>query len=354
MASIRHPYFYGILMILLTGCQGPPVGRSIGTNSSQAQALQQRDLGVIFDAKRLSASDLPGPGDQWDMQQMQVPEAWKLQQGSDRTIVAMVDTGCDLSHPELADHLVPGTNITDPGQPPQDDLGHGTATAGIVGASQVDGQGLWGVAPRARLMPVKVNVPGTGEVRAADAAAGIVWATDHGANIISMSLGFDAGEEGLTAQGLKTLAAAIHQALSHNVLVVCAAGNIDQTPITTYPACWAGSPGFEGLISVGALDNQEQRASYSNFGPWLTVTAPADDIPALAIGGFGSFGGTSAAAPHVSGLAALLVNPAKPVSVATLRNWITSSAQDLGPVGPDPQYGAGCVDALKAVQASMQ
>lgn len=313
----------------------------------------ERDAGgQIFDAQRFRSSELPSQDEQWDMQRMETAEAWALRQGSDRAVVAMVDTGCDLTHPQLVHKLVEGANLTSPGQPPQDDVGHGTATAGIVGAELLDGRGLSGVAPRALLMPVKVNMPGTGGVRASDAAAGIVWAVDHGASIINLSLGFEAGEAGLTAKGLKTLSQAVQHALSSGVLVVCAAGNSQNAPMTSYPAAWAGTPGYEGLISVGALDAQDRLASYSNYGPWLTVVAPADDIPALAIGGYGRFGGTSAAAPHVSGLAALLLTPSRPPSVKTLRDWITSTSRDLGAAGTDPQFGAGCVNALKAVQTS--
>lgn len=316
------------------------------------QRVERDGNGQIFDAKRLSAAQPPGLEQQWDLQRMETEEAWALRQGSDRAIVAMVDTGCDLEHPQLVNKLVEGVNLTSPGQPPQDDLGHGTATAGIVGAERLDGQGLSGVAPKALLMPVKVNQAGTGAVRVSDAAAGIVWAVDHGANVINLSLGFEAGEPGLTSGGLETLSRSIQHALSSGVMVVCASGNIGNEPVKSYPAAWSGTPGFEGLVSVGALDREDRRASYSNYGPWLTVVAPADDVPSLAIGGYGRFGGTSAAAPHVSGLAALLMTPSRPPSVKTLRGWIVSTARDLGATGRDPQFGAGCVNALKAVQTS--
>lgn len=316
--------------------------------------LEQDVVGKVFDTERLKAAapNDPGFGDQWDMQRMETPDAWSIRAGSSQVVVGMIDTGIDLGHPDLAGKIVSGTNITQPGSAPQDDLGHGTATAGIVGATANNGIGLAGVAPNARLMAVKVNVPGTGQVRAADAAAGVVWAADHGANILNMSIGFAQGEDGLSADSLKTLKRAVSYALGKGVLVVCAAGNIDQTPEVTYPAVWAGSPGFEGVIAVGATDRNDSRAGYSNYGPWLTVVAPADDIPALAIGGYGGFGGTSAAAPHVSGLAALLMTPGRPPAVSALRDWIVAGARDLGPSGRDDQYGAGCVDALRSIQAS--
>jgi len=315
----------------------------------------ERDVaGAVTDAGRMKTEGPADPlyADQWDMQRMHTPEAWEVRDGSDNTIVAMLDTGIDLGHPELASKLVEGLNVQAPQEPPQDDLGHGTATAGIVGAIANNGTGLVGVAPRALLMPVKVNVPHTGSVRAADAAAGLVWAVDHGANVVNMSLGFTEGEDGLTTDGLKTLRLAVAYALDKGVMVVCAAGNISSRPVTSYPACWAGSEGFEGLLAVGTTDREDHRAAYSNYGPWLSVVAPADDIPALSIGGYGRFGGTSAAAPHVSGLAALLITPSRPPSLKTLRNWILGTARDVGPAGRDAQYGAGVVDALAAVQAS--
>lgn len=315
----------------------------------------ERDVaGSITDAGRLGAMAPSDPmfSEQWDMHRMQTTEAWEVRDGSSAAVVAVLDTGIDLEHPDLASKLVDGTNVLEPARPPMDDLGHGTATAGIVGAIANNGQGLIGVAPYTGLMPVKVNVPGTGHVRAADAAAGIVWAVDHGANVLNMSLGFTEGEDGLTADGLKTLQHAVAYALDKGVMVVCAAGNISNRPVKSFPAAWAGSEGFEGLLAVGATDRTDQRAGYSNYGPWLTVVAPADDVPALAIGGYGRFGGTSAAAPHVSGLAALLITPSRPPSLKTLRDWIVRSARDVGPAGRDAQYGAGVVDALGAVQAS--
>ncbi|HEY9857005.1 MAG TPA: S8 family serine peptidase [Stenomitos sp.] len=315
----------------------------------------ERDVaGTFSDTGRLKTEGPSDPlyADQWDMQRMHAPEAWEVRDGSDHTIVALLDTGIDRDHPELASKLVEGLNVPSPQDPPEDDLGHGTATAGIVGAVANNGTGLVGVAPRALLMPVKVNVPHTGSVRAADAASGLVWAVDHGANVVNMSLGFTEGEDGLTSDGLKTLRSAVAYALDKGVMVVCAAGNIASRPVTSYPAAWAGSEGFEGLLAVGATDRADRRAAYSNYGPWLSVVAPADDIPALSIGGYGRFGGTSAAAPHVSGLAALLVTPSRPPSLKTLCSWIVGTARDVGPAGRDAQYGAGVVDALAAVQAS--
>jgi subtilisin family serine protease len=333
-----------------------------GASSADLEALSrepgvqfvERDAaGHLIDAARPPVkSGVPDYGDQWDMQHMRVGEALRLRQGSDHTVVGMIDTGMDLGHPELQPKIVGGTSITSPNDAPQDDLGHGTATAGIVGAQPVNGQGLTGVAPKARLLAVKVNEPGTGHVTASATAAGIVWAVDHGANVLNMSIGFTAGEDGLTGDALKTLNQAVSYALGKGVLVVCAAGNTSGQPETDYPAVWSGTPGFEGLIAVGALDSNDQRTGYSNTGPWLTVTAPAEGCPALAIGGFGSFGGTSAAAPHVAGLAALLITPSRPPSVKNLRTWITKTARDLGAKGFDQEYGYGCVDALAAIQAS--
>ncbi len=315
----------------------------------------ERDVaGSIHDTARsiTEAPSDPMLAEQWDMARMRTVEAWDVRDGASSTVVAILDTGVDLGHPDLAPKLVGGVDILSPGEPPMDDMGHGTATAGIVGAVADNGEGLIGVAPFAGLMPVKVNVPNSGHVRASDAAAGIVWAVDHEANVINMSLGFTEGEDGLTPGGLKTLQRAVSYALEKGVMVVCAAGNISGRPVANYPAAWAAETGFEGLLAVGTTDRGDRRAAYSNYGPWLTVVAPADDVPALSVGGYGRFGGTSAAAPHVSGLAALLITPSRPPSLKTLRDWIVRSARDAGPTGRDPQYGAGVVDALAAVQMS--
>jgi subtilisin family serine protease len=355
---------YGLVLVRHLSALGLATYRVAGARAADLQALS-RQAGIRYVerdvAGRISGAgpepsrgipNDPGFEDQWDMQRMNVHDAWEIRDGAPDAVIAVLDTGCDLNHPELAPKLVSGFNVLAPTRAPQDDLGHGTAVAGIAAAETSNGEGLAGVAPNARLMPVKVNVANSGAVRAADAAAGIVWAVDHGASVLNMSLGFSEGEDGLTASGLQALKDAVGYALAHNVVVVTAAGNIGTRPVKTYPACWSTEPGFEGLLAVGALDRDDRRASYSNYGAFVTVTAPADDVPALSIGGYGRFGGTSAAAPHVSGLAALLIHPSRPPSAKTLRRWITASARDLGSPGADAEYGAGCADALAAIQTS--
>ncbi|HEY9898115.1 MAG TPA: S8 family serine peptidase [Pantanalinema sp.] len=355
---------HGLVLVRHLGALGLATYRVDGADADDLQALSnqpgvryvERDVaGRVSDPAPDSSRAIPNdPGfdDQWDLQRMNVADAWEIREGASDAVIAVLDTGCDLAHPELSPKLVSGHNVSDPSRAPQDDLGHGTAVAGIALAATHNGEGLAGVAPNARLMPVKVNVANSGAVRAADAAAGIVWAVDHGASVLNMSLGFTEGEDGLTSSGLQALKDAVGYALERSVAVVTAAGNIGDRPVKTYPACWSVEPGFEGLIAVGALDRDDRRAGYSNYGTFVTVTAPADDVPALTIGGYGRFGGTSAAAPHVSGLLALLIHPSRPPSAKTLRKWIASSARDLGVTGVDPQYGAGCVDALAAIQTS--
>lgn len=350
---VRHLPALGLATYRLTSAKAADL--QVLSRATGVRYVERDVAGRLSDAPasapRVVPND-PGFDAQWDLQRMNVGDAWEIRDGASDAVIGVLDTGCDLDHPDLAPKLVTGYNVTAPDRAPEDDLGHGTAVAGIAGAATHNGEGLAGVAPNARLMPVKVNVANSGAVRAADAAAGIVWAVDHSASVLNLSLGFTEGEDGLTANALQALKEAVGYALEHNVAVVAAAGNIGDRPVQSYPASWSNEPGFEGLIAAGALDRNDRRASYSNYGAFVTVTAPADDVPALAIGGYGRFGGTSAAAPHVSGLAALLIHPSRPPSAKTLRRWIVASARDLGPAGVDAQYGAGCVDALSAIQTS--
>lgn len=207
-------------------------------------------------------------------------------------VVAVVDTGVDLDHPDLAGKLLPGQSFVTGWETPDDDNGHGTHCAGTIAAIQDNGVGIAGMSAGAKVLPVKVlGSDGSGSV--ADVAAGITWAANSGANIISLSLGGTSKSAALDE--------AIAFATGKGVLVIGAAGNAGSSR-QSYPAA---SP---GVLSVGATDIRDARASFSNYGPsWVEVAAPGVEILSTTPGGtYESFSGTSMSAPFVAGLAALM------------------------------------------------
>ena len=250
--------------------------------------------------------------------------------------VAVLDTGVD-AHPELAAALLPGQNFTtSPGGATDatDRHGHGTHVAGTVGAD-ADTE-VEGVAHGVRILPVKV-LGDDGSGYSDWTSAGIIWAADNGADVINMSLG---GAGASTMQ-----AAAIDYARSLGVTVIAAAGNANSsTPF--YPAA------FPGVIAVSAVDQARAKASFSNFGSYVDVAAPGVDIISTYLSGqWAGASGTSMAAPHVAGVAALVRAAAPGLSPDEVEQALTSSGTDLGSPGRDDVFGHGLVDAVGAVRA---
>jgi subtilisin family serine protease len=269
-------------------------------------------------------------------------------------VVAIVDSGVHAGHPDLAGRLVAGRDVVDRDDVPQDGHGHGTHVAGIVGAATGNGVGVGSVAPGASLMPVRV-LDDAGEGTTATVALGIDWAREHGAHVINLSLGSEVPLIG-AAPG-DEVDAAIRRALAAGIVVVAAAGN-NGVPICEQPAA------AEGLLCVGAVDRRRQRSYFSSFGRGLGIVAPGgsglpmkgEDIlstvpPGLYDGReYEEMAGTSQAAPHVAGVAALLVARGLRGPAAVRR--ILDTATDLGAPGADAEYGHGLVNAGAAVRGA--
>jgi thermitase len=274
------------------------------------------------------------------------PQAWSRTRGSAAVRIAVVDTGIDAAHPDLAGKVVAAANFT-ASDTTQDLSGHGTHVAGIAAASFDNGIGIAGMAPNARLMDVKVlavDQDGKTAGDCADVADGIVWATDHGANVVNLSLG--------SSGRCLALELAVRYAVSHGALVVAAAGNEGSTS-RFYPAA------FSDVLSVAATTNRDQLAGFSNRGAsWVDVAAPGDGIvstvPTFDNGtgavGYGYLSGTSMAAPVVSGIAALIWGQ-MPAQTARqdVESRIIATAQPSTGTGIDFRYGR--VDACAAVTA---
>ncbi len=277
-------------------------------------------------------------------------EAWDVSttRGTGIT-VAVVDSGIDLQHPELSAKLVPGWDFFNDDNNPDDNIGHGTHVAGIIAARANNSAGIAGVAFNAKVMPVKVCDiivdPISGSYLGCPyyyIAAGIIHAVDKGARVINLSLG--------GAKDSPTVKGAVDYALARNVVVVASAGNDgDTTNHVSYPAA------YPGVISVAAHDNEGIHAPFSTSNPFVDISAPGvnilstvpaelDSDPGTPVG-YALDDGTSMAAPHVSGVAALLLSAKVATTPATVLDALICGAEDAGAPGFDPEYGHGRLKA---------
>jgi subtilisin len=264
-------------------------------------------------------------------------------QGGAGINVAVIDTGIDCGHPDLAPNCVYGVNYVSKGKDPFDDHGHGTHVAGII-AARDNGVGVIGVAPEATLYAVKV-LDATGSGLWSAVANGIVWATRNNIDVINMSLGGTSFSQ--------AVADAVSAASNAGVLVVSAAGNSGCCDTVLYPAKLPES------MAIAAVDANDQRASFSSTGQEVDVAAPGvailSTVPTGSCklcdpSGYRTLSGTSMATPHVSGTGALLMS--RGFTNLDARAHIDGTAKDLGYPGFDLFYGWGRVDALAAVTKS--
>ena len=293
---------------------------------------------------------------QWNLDPINAYEAWDISRGTHDVVVAVLDTGIDWTHPDLAANMwndssgYHGYNFISNNHVPMDDninsynaVGewdsntytyHGTHVAGVVGAVINNNIGVAGIA-QVRLMAVKV-MNDSGEGTDATVASGIRWAVDNGANIVTMSLGVDGPSTTLQNQ--------IAYASQNGVVTVAASGN-GGASMVSYPAA------YPSVIAVGSIDSALRRATFSNFGTGLDIMAPGVQIYSTqGGGGYQYLSGTSTAAPHIAGVVALMlsVNPAlTPTEVGSV---INATATDISRVGYDTATGWGIVDAFRAVE----
>lgn len=278
---------------------------------------------------------------QWGLPKILAPAAWDEATGGADVTIAIIDTGVDLNHPDLDGKIVPGWDYVNNDSLAQDDHGHGTHVAGTAAAETNNQQGVAGVSWGARIMPIKVlNSEGNGYY--SNVALGVLYACDHGAKVINLSLG--------GSEPSAVLADALEQAYGQGCLIVAAAGN-DGGSGVDYPAR------YPAAIAVAATDRYDQRASFSDYGPEIELAAPGVDIYSTlwtpSSHTYGWKQGTSMSTPHVAGLAAVVWSVCPGMTNSDLRNVIENTAKDLGPAGWDQYYGYGRIDAEKAVEATV-
>jgi major intracellular serine protease len=225
----------------------------------------------------------------WEIETFKIKNHWKFSKG-DGIVVAVIDTGCDLDHDDLKHNLVQGVNFVEPSRDPIDKCGHGTHVAGTIAASD-NGLGMVGVAPKAKIMPIKaLNDSGMGSNE--DIIKGIYWAIDNKADFITMSLGSPVPSPRLEK--------AIDFAKSKNIVVFCAAGNSGESSEILYPAK------YDYPISIGAIDSNFERTSFTCSGDELDFLAPGHDILSCYPGNtYAKMSGTSMSNPFAVGCAAL-------------------------------------------------
>jgi len=292
----------------------------------------------------------PLAAEQYAIEQHAMLAAWGQSQG-EGAVIAIVDTGIDLDHPDLAAHIVPGHDWVDDDDVPNDENGHGTHVAGSAAAIGNNNVGVIGMAPGASIMPLKVlGAEGGGSTD--DVAAAVVWAADNGADVINLSLGGSSDLLGRIFAQASPVNDAIIYANDHGVVVVAAAGN-DDTFLTAY------NPETPVLV-VNATNELGETARFSNFGDPRAVSAAGARIISTAptyptaiwpdgSDGYETLDGTSMASPHVAGIAALMVASGERSADRIMSTIVNTASNPSG----DPLLGAGIVQAGDAVERGL-
>jgi subtilisin family serine protease len=269
---------------------------------------------------------------------LDLPAAWEITTGSPAAVVAVVDSGVSASHPDLAGALLPGYDFLNNDTEPEDDVGHGTAVAGIIAARGDDRVGIAGVAMSAMILPVKVGSASGAPVSAI--AAGVVWAVDQGVEVINLSL--------VTDQPSNALREAVQYAYERDIPVITAAGNDPKG--VSYPGA------YDHTISVGASTLWGTLTAFTSRENRVDLVAPGASVMATWWSPSGGDGwttvtGTSFAAPMVSGAIALLRSVNGDLTVEETRQLLRSTALAIDEGQPVPGAGAGLLDAGAALQA---
>jgi hypothetical protein len=336
---------------------------SIGTSSTGLVNLFYVDTrGRLLHRSQLSSSAIPDSSRAWNLQSIKAPDVWERGVTGAGMIVAILDTGIDANHPDLARNIwtntreVPGNGIDDDrngfvddrngwdflnqDNSPLDANGHGTHVAGIIGALR-NGVGVTGVAPSVKIMPIQV-LDSSGKGSTFDIDRGIRYAVDNGAKIINISIGSNFNNQALIDS--------IAYARSKGVLIIAGAGN-DAANAPTYPAAYSRQ--FDNVLSVGSHDTAGvQSASTNNVGSSraVQVDAPGERIySTYRLGEYRTMSGTSMATPHVAGLAALILSANPGLTPSQVRRIIVDSADR--PIASSDARGG--IDAIAAIDLAL-
>jgi subtilisin family serine protease len=300
----------------------------------------------------------------WNLKKINSASAWDITTGRSDTLVAVIDSGVDYTHPELGGcsisqvngnsctRVAPGYDYFNFDNDPSDDNGHGTHVAGIISSSTNNGSGISGINWNARIIPIKV-LNQWGQGYDSDISSGIVFAADRGAKVINLSLG-GFGQS-------QTMTNAVNYALSRGILVVAAAGNNNADVKYFTPA------NIAGVMAVSATDENDLKASFSNYGDSVSISAPGTNIISLRAAGTDLYcasgacnqriinniyyraSGTSMSSPHVAGAAAIVWSGNTSLSGEAIKNILINSSKDINTPGFDASSGYGRLDLGSAL-----
>lgn len=334
-----------------------------GTNILKAVEMLNADPAVEYAepdylAKYAAAPDDPRYNEQWGLSKVQAEGAWDQTSGSTSIVIAIVDSGVDVTHVDLTPNLwinpgevvgngidddnngfiddYQGWNFVDATNNVQDYIGHGSLVAGVAAARTNNATGIAGVCGNCRIMPVKITQL-SGFANYSDIAAGIYYAANKGARVINLSVGGYSDSV--------TVKTAIQYALGKNIVVVGGAGN-DNLSSPFYPAA------YDGVIAVAGTDANDIKVNSSNFGLWVDVSAPGKDILSTTLGDYSSDTGTSYATPFLSGAAGLILSQHPDWSPTMVRSQLMHTTDGLDVTNPTlvGMLGSGRLNLTAAVQ----
>jgi thermitase len=288
-----------------------------------------------------SASAIPDDSyyaSQWHLSKISAPEGWNINTGSDDVPIAIIDSGVDPTHPDLASKLLAGYNFIADNADTHDVLGHGTAVAGSAAALSNNYTGIAGVAWNNPIMPLVV-LNSNNYATYSDIANAITYAADRGIKVINISIGGSSSSS--------TLQNAVNYAWNKGVVIFASAmNNSSSTPY--YPAA------CNNVVAVSATTKDDTLASFSSYGNWVDISAPGVSILTTNKGGsYGSWSGTSFSSPISAGLAALIMSANPSLTNQQAVDIIKDNADDLGVAGFDPSYGWGRINVYRSLLAAV-
>ena len=301
-----------------------------------AERLSRRaEVEFVEEDIALAPATMPNdPQIGWHVSKIDAPGAWINGLG-EGVVIAVLDSGVDASHPDLAGKLVPGYNFYDGNTNTSDVYGHGTKVAGVAAAITDNALGVVGIGRESAIMPVRVtNTSGAGYISMI--AQGLTWAADYGTRVMNVSF--------TGVEGSSTIRSAANYVAEAGGIVVAAAGNC---------GCDQGTADAETILSVGSTSSDDGPSGFSTRGPFVDVAAPGESIPTTTNGGgYGAVSGTSFASPIVAGVAALLMAHDPSLDASAIESILESTSLDLGSPGWDSGFGWGRIDAALAMAAS--